>query len=90
MKRAIEYTDGPIDEIRIVRDFLPGPEELVFQEESVQVTLDLSKASLDFFQEEASKHHVEYARIIRRLLDLYVAERRAVSLGEGEGSGDHA
>lgn len=71
MKNEINYTDGPIDEVRIIDDFLPAPEALAFREETVKVTIALSKLSLDFFKEEASKHQVSYQRMIRRLLDEY-------------------
>jgi len=43
-----------------------------FREEGVKVTLVLSKKSVDFFKAEASKHHTQYQRMIRRLLDSYV------------------
>jgi hypothetical protein len=36
MERAeVEYTDEPLGELRIIDDFLPQPEQLVFQEETV-------------------------------------------------------
>jgi hypothetical protein len=35
--------------LRIVDDFLPSPEDLVFKEENVKVTITLSKSSVDFF-----------------------------------------
>lgn len=60
-----------MDNIRVVTDFLPSPEELAFREESVKVTISLSKKSIDFFKSEASKHHTQYQRMIRQLLDSY-------------------
>ena len=72
MSAKIKYTDEPIGKIKIVPDFLPTPEELAFREEGVKVTLALSKKSVDFFKSEASKHHTQYQRMIRRLLDSYV------------------
>ena len=71
MKNRIEYSDGPIEEVKIVADFLPKPEDLVFREETVKITIALSKASVEFFKQEAAKHNVSYQRIIRRLLDEY-------------------
>ena len=71
MKNKISYSDGPMGEVRVVEDFLPPPEELAFREETVKVTIALSKASLDFFKQEAAKHQVSYQRMIRRLLDEY-------------------
>jgi hypothetical protein len=72
MSEKIKYTDEPLGEVKIVPDFLPSPEELVFREESVKVTISLSKKSVDFFKSQAAKHHTQYQRIIRRLLDAYV------------------
>ncbi len=71
MTNKIKYTDGPMDEVRVIEDFLPPPEALAFREETVKVTIALSKLSLDFFKQEASKHQVSYQRMIRRLLDEY-------------------
>ncbi|NOU09450.1 MAG: hypothetical protein HOO98_05455 [Nitrospira sp.] len=72
MSEKIKYTDEPLGEIRVVQDFLPSPSELAFREEGVKVTLALSKKSIDFFKAEASRHHTQYQRMIRRLLDAYV------------------
>ncbi|MBA7610339.1 hypothetical protein ES703_17547 [subsurface metagenome] len=72
MKRENEYSDEPLGDIRIIEDFLPSPDKLVFKEENVKVTLGLSKTSIEFFKKEAKKHHTQYQKMIRRLLDLYV------------------
>jgi predicted DNA binding CopG/RHH family protein len=71
MKNKISYSDGPIGEVKVVDDFLPPPEELAFREETVKVTIALSKASVEFFKQEAAKHQVSYQKMIRRLLDEY-------------------
>jgi hypothetical protein len=70
-KNKIKYTDEPLGEVRIIDDFLPSPEQLVFKEDNVKVTITLSKASIDFFKKEAKKHHTQYQKMIRRLLDVY-------------------
>lgn len=72
MSAKIKYTDEPLGEIRVIQDFLPSPSELAFREEGVKVTLALSKKSVEFFKAEASRHHTQYQRMIRRLLDVYV------------------
>ena len=72
MSTKIKYTDEPLGEIRVIPDFLPSPAELAFREEGVKVTLVLSKKSVEFFKAEASRHHTQYQRMIRRLLDAYV------------------
>ena len=70
------YTDEPLGQIREIDDFLPGPEELVFKEDNVKVTIGLSRSSVDFFKREAKKHHTQYQKMIRRLLDLYAARHQ--------------
>jgi hypothetical protein len=72
MSAKIKYTDEPLGDLRVVRDFLPPPEQLAFREEGVKVTLALSKKSVEFFKSEAAKHHTQYQRMIRRLVDAYV------------------
>jgi predicted DNA binding CopG/RHH family protein len=77
MSKRITYTDEPLGKMKLVNDFLPPPEELVFREENVKVTLSLSKESVEFFKEEARKNRTQYQRMIRRLLDLYVTKQKA-------------
>lgn len=72
MSAKIKYTDEPLGEVKIVSDFLPSPDELAFREESVKVTISLSKRSVEFFKSQATKHHTQYQRMIRQLLDAYV------------------
>jgi hypothetical protein len=73
MSAKIKYTNEPIGEPRIIRDFLPSPEDLAFRDEEVKVTITLSKKSVDFFKSVAAKGDTQYQRMIRRLLDAYVA-----------------
>lgn len=72
MSKKIRYTNEPIGNPKVVRDFLPSPEELAFREEDVKITITLSKKSVDFFKTEAAKADTQYQRMIRRLLDAYV------------------
>ena len=71
MNAKIKYTDESVGPLKVVEDFLPSPDELVFKEETVKVTISLSKESVEFFKKEASKHHTQYQKMIRRLLDIY-------------------
>lgn len=68
----IKYTDEPLGEVEVISDFLPSPADLAFREEGVKITLALSKKSIELFKSEATKHHTQYQRMIRRLLDAYV------------------
>ena len=76
MSAKIKYTDEPLGSPKVVPDFLPRPEDLVFRDEGVKVTIALSKRSVEFFKTEAQKHNTQYQRMIRRLLDAY-AEHHA-------------
>jgi hypothetical protein len=49
MSEKIRYTDEPLGDPKVVPDFLPNPEDLVFRDESVKVTFALSRRSVDFF-----------------------------------------
>lgn len=65
------YTDEPIGEIRIIEDFLPPPSELVLREETVKITLSLTKETLKFFKQVAKANKTPYQKMIRNLLDQY-------------------
>ncbi len=51
---------------------LPSPEELATRDETVKVTISLSKSSVEFFKQIAKNHNTPYQKMIRRLLDEYV------------------
>lgn len=72
MSEKIRYTNEPIGTPKVIRDFLPSPEELAFRDEDVKITITLSKKSVDFFKSAAEKSDTQYQRMIRRLLDAYV------------------
>ena len=72
MKKKIKYTDEPMGDVKIIKDFLPSPDELVLKEETVKVTIALTKQSVKFFKEQANKKKTKYQKLIRRLLDEYV------------------
>lgn len=73
MKKKIKYSDEKIGEVEVIKDFLPKPEELVFKENTVKITLNLSKSSIEFFKEIARKHGSQYQKVIRTLLDNYTS-----------------
>ena len=75
MKEKIKYTDEPIGKVKVISDFLPSPEELALKDETVKVTIALSKTSVDFFKNEAKKYNTQYQKMIRRLLDEYTAHQ---------------
>ena len=69
MNKKIKYTNEPLADVKVIKDFLPSPAELSFNEEAVKVTLALSKKKHWFFNSEATKNHTQYQRMIRRLVD---------------------
>lgn len=73
-KNVIEYTKDEIGAVKIIKDFLPHPSELVLKDDNVKVTLRLSRRSIEFFKREAKKQSVPYQKMIRALVDGY-AER---------------
>jgi predicted DNA binding CopG/RHH family protein len=68
----VVYTDEPM-EFTIIQDFLPPPDKLMFTEEKTRVTINLNQSSVDFFKREAKRHHTQYQKIIRSVLDHYVS-----------------
>lgn len=75
MKKKIKYTDEPMGKVKIIPDFLPSSEELALKDETVKVTIALSKVSVDFFKKEAKKYNTQYQKMIRRLLDEYATHQ---------------
>lgn len=71
MSDKTKYTDEPMGRLKIVDDFLPPPDQLAFHDETVKVTITLSKASIEFFKREAKRRGTPYQVMIRRLLDHY-------------------
>jgi predicted DNA binding CopG/RHH family protein len=73
MKSKIKYTEEPMGELRVIKDFLPPPHQLVLKEENVKVTISLKKSSIEFFKKQAKKHHTSYQRMIRQVIDWYTS-----------------
>jgi predicted DNA binding CopG/RHH family protein len=71
MKTKIVYSEEPMDSLRVVKDFLPPPGQLVLKEENVKVTISLKKSSVSFFKKEAKKHNTSYQKMVRQVIDWY-------------------
>ena len=74
MKHKIKYSNEPLGKFKVIKDFLPAPNKILLKEEPVKVTMVLSKSSVQFFKKTARKEHAPYQKIIRTLLDTYVAQ----------------
>ncbi len=70
-QRAPKEIAEAIMDTEVVKDFLPPPAELVFRDDTVKVTLSLSRRSVKFFKQMARENKVPYQAMIRRILDLY-------------------
>jgi predicted DNA binding CopG/RHH family protein len=81
MKSKIKYTREPL-EMEVVEDFLPPPEELVLKQDTVKVTMGLSRATIEFFKGQARENHTQYQKMIRRLLDLYASRYQSRHSGD--------
>lgn len=76
MNKQIRYSDEPIGDIKLVADFLPSPEELKLKSENTKVTISLSSESIAYFKEAAKNNDMQYQKMIRQLLDEYVAHQK--------------
>ena len=76
MKSKIEYTDEPMGDLAVIKDFLPRPEQLVLKEENVKITISLNRSSVEFFKRKAKEHHTSYQKMIRRLIDWYASHQQ--------------
>ena len=78
MSKPIQYSNEPLGDIEFIPDFLPSPGELGLKK-NTKVTISLSSESVAYFKEAAKKHHMQYQKIIRELLDEYVEQQKNVT-----------
>ncbi len=76
MKTRTKYSDEPMGDLRVVKDFLPPPDRLVLKEDNVKVTISLKKSSITFFKEQARKHKTSYQKMIREVVNRYASHYR--------------
>lgn len=77
--RTADYTDDQgeiVGDLHRITDTLPPPDQLVTRDDTVKVTLALSRHSVEFFKREATKQRVPYQRMIRALVDEYTRRMR--------------
>ncbi len=73
MKTKTKYTEEPMGNLRVVKDFLPPPDKLVLKEDNVKVTISLKKSSITFFKKEAKTQNTSYQKMIREVVDWYAS-----------------
>lgn len=75
MKKNKNLDDAPKGRLMLVKDFLPPPALLFKKVDTVRVTSEFTKSSIDFLKKEAKKAKVPYQRMLRSLIDLYVEKQ---------------
>ncbi len=78
MRKTIQYSNEPIGDVELIPDFLPSPKELALKNKNTKVTISLSSESVAYFKSTAKKHHMQYQKMIRQLLDEYVAHQKSI------------
>jgi hypothetical protein len=73
MKTKTKYTEEPMGELKVVKDFLPSPDQLVLREDNVKVTISLRRSSIAFFKEQAKAQKTSYQKMIREVVDWYAS-----------------
>ncbi len=76
MKNTTPDPAEPIGNVTIVEDFLPPPEQLVPKKNTVRVTMEFTKESIEFFKREAQRHNASYQAMIRNLVDIYAKKQQ--------------
>ncbi|MFC4700963.1 hypothetical protein ACFO4O_12390 [Glaciecola siphonariae] len=79
MTKEIIYSDEDIGDVKFITDFLPSPAELKERNENTKITISLSKRSVEYFKKAALNNDMQYQKLIRQLLDYYVAHREEAS-----------
>jgi hypothetical protein len=74
MKKRIRYANEPMGKPKVVKDFLPSPEQLSMREDKVKVTISLSKSSVDYFKMVAKESKTPHQKMIRHVLDYYASQ----------------
>lgn len=72
MRKKTYDENMPIGRLTRVPNFLPPPEELVFPDDIVKVTINLHKSDVDFFKKRAGTLRVKYQQMLRAVIREYV------------------
>jgi len=81
-----------LGKLKVIPNFLPPADKLVFRDDTVKVTIALSRSSIEFFKREAKRNNTQYQKMIRRLLDIYTeSQERDINPEKQDktGSGRH-
>ncbi len=79
MNKQIQYSDESMGETKIIPDFLSSPAERALKTKNTKVTISLSTERVVYFKAAAKKHHMQYQKMIRQLLDDYVEHQKSTN-----------
>ena len=74
MRKQDKFEDMPKGKLTVINDFLPPPSQLVRKDDTVKITSEFTRSSIDFLKKEAKKAKVPYQRMMRVLIDKYVEQ----------------
>lgn len=76
MKKRRRYTEGPesLKTAKVIEDIFPSPEDLLLEDETIRISINLTKSTVESFKRFANEHDTKYQRVIRRLLDEFAAQ----------------
>lgn len=73
MKNKTKRVNEPMGKVKVIKDFLPPPHQLVLKEENQKITISLNKESVNFFKKKAKENRTSYQKMIRQVIDLYAS-----------------
>ena len=78
MKKKIRYSNKFSNEnkisaksLKVIKDFLPTPEELFPKDEKVKITIEIDVETYQFFQQLALSYDKKYQPLMREILRQY-------------------
>ncbi len=76
-KSRVRDINMPIGKLTRIHDFLPPPSELIMPDDTVKITILVSRASVTFFKKQARANGTKYQKMIRQVLDGYTSKYKA-------------
>ena len=84
MKKKVKYSnkfgkEQKIDgkNLKIIKDFLPSPDELFLKEEKVKITIEVDVETYQFFQKLALSFNKKYQPLMREILKQYARKYKS-------------
>jgi hypothetical protein len=75
MRKRDKFEDAPKGEVTIIDDFLPPPSQLAREgEDTIEITVEYTRLSIELLIEEAEEAHVSYQYLLRALVDEHAEQ----------------